>query len=211
MILNEKLKKYIENNVFPQYEKNESGHKIDHINYVIDRCFELSKDEDVNFDMLFTIAAYHDIGHHIDARNHEMISAQIMYEDKNLKEFFTEEQLIIIKEAIEDHRASSKTEPRSIYGKIVSSADRNISVDESLKRVYFYSIEHFSELSEDEHIERCYSHMLDKFGENGYTKFFFKDEKYECYLKVLRNLLNNKEEFVARLRKIISELKDSCK
>lgn len=207
MILNKKLKIYIENKVFPQYEKNENGHKIDHINYVIDRCFELSKDEDINFDMLFTIAAYHDIGHHIDAKNHEIISAQIMYEDEKLKEFFTKEQLIIIKEAIEDHRASSKKEPRSIYGKIVSSADRNISVDESLKRVYFYSIEHFRELSEDEHIERCYSHMLDKFGENGYTKFFFKDEKYEYYLEVLRNLLNNKDEFVARLRKIISEIK----
>ena len=31
--------------------------------------------------MLYTIAAYHDIGHHIDAKNHEIVSAKIMYED----------------------------------------------------------------------------------------------------------------------------------
>lgn len=207
MILNEELKIYIENNVFPQYDKNENGHKIDHINYVINRCFELCKDKDIDFNMLFTIAAYHDIGYHIDSTNHEIISAQIMYEDENLKNFFDEKQLKIMKEAIEDHRASLDREPRSIYGKLVSSADRNINVDESLRRIYFYSIEHFNELNEDETIEECYKHTLKKFGKNGYANFFLEDEKYENYLKELRYLLNNKEEFIVRLRKIISEIK----
>lgn len=203
MILNNELKMYIENNIFPKYERNEKGHQIDHINYVINRCFELCKNKDIN--MLYTIAAYHDIGHYIDSKNHERISAQIMYEDKNLRNFFDEQQLKIMKEAIEDHRASLDREPRSIYGKLISSADRNIDVDESLRRIYFYSIEHFSELSEEETIEECYNHTLKKFGNDGYANFFLEDKNYEDYLKELRDLLNNKNEFVLRLRKIISK------
>lgn len=88
--------------------------------------------------MIYTIAAYHDIGHHIDSKNHEIISADIMSKDENLKQFFTDEELIVIKDAIEDHRASSKEDPRSIYGKIVSSADRNNTVEACLRRTYSY-------------------------------------------------------------------------
>ena len=88
--------------------------------------------------MAYTVASYHDIGHHIDAKNHETISAKIMYEVEKLKHFFSDEELLIIKEAIEDHRASADTCPRSIYGKIVSSADRNNTVNQCLVRSYFY-------------------------------------------------------------------------
>lgn len=87
MKINKDLKKYIEENIFPSYKKNDLGHNLDHIKYVIDRSFELvvQNDLDVNLDMVYTIAAYHDIGHHIDSKNHEIISADIMSKDKNLK------------------------------------------------------------------------------------------------------------------------------
>lgn len=45
--------------------------------------------------MVYVIAVYHDIGHHIDAKNHEIISAQILSEDKKLKKFFSEEYIMI--------------------------------------------------------------------------------------------------------------------
>lgn len=207
MIINNELKMYIENNIFPIYERNEKGHQIEHINYVINRCLELCKNNDIDINMLYVVAAYHDIGYYIDYKNHEIISAQIMYDDTNLKNFFNEQQLKTMKEAIEDHRASLDREPRSIYGKLLSSADRNINVDESLRRIYLYSIEHFSELSEDETIEECYNHTLKKFGEDGYSKFFLEDKKYEDYLKELNYLLNDKKEFIERLRKIIFDIK----
>lgn len=205
MNLNQELRKYVENNILPLYDKNENGHKIDHINYVINRCFELCNNLNVDINMLYVVAAYHDIGYHIDYKNHEKVSAKVMYGDKELKKFFDEKQLMIMKEAIEDHRASLNKEPRNIYGKLVSSADRNINVDESLKRIYYYSIEHFNELDEDKAIEECYQHALMKFGKNGYINFFFEDEKYKNYLKELNYLLNDKEKFIERLRKIISE------
>lgn len=206
MILNEKLMKYIENNIFPEYDKNDNGHKIDHIKYVINRCFKLSKDKDIDLNMLFVIASYHDIGHHINSKNHEIVSAQIMYKDEKLKNFFNKAQLKIMKEAIEDHRASLDREPRSIYGKIISSADRNVDVDESLRRIYIYSIENLKNLTRTEHIEECYKHVLKKFGKNGYSKFFFEDKEYENYLDELQYLLNNKEEFIIRFNKIISKM-----
>ena len=92
MQINRELQAYIENNIFPEYEKNEKGHGIDHIKYVIERSFQLVKENslDVNPNMVYTIASYHDIGHHIDSKTHEIISADIMSKDKNLSRFFYE-------------------------------------------------------------------------------------------------------------------------
>ena len=44
IMINQELKDYIENNIFPEYNKNEIGHGIEHIKYVIDRSFELVKE-----------------------------------------------------------------------------------------------------------------------------------------------------------------------
>ena len=135
MQINKKLQDYIENNIFPSYKKNDLGHNLDHVKYVIERSLKFaSKVTNINYDMVYTIAAYHDIGHYIDAKNHEKISAEMLLADKNLRTFFSEDEIKIMSEAVYDHRASLEGEPRSIYGKIVSSADRNTLVDVPLKR-----------------------------------------------------------------------------
>lgn len=86
--INESLKKYIEEVIFSQYELNDMGHNINHIMYVIDRSLKFASEvEDINLDMVYTIAAYHDIGHHIDANNHEVVSAKILGEDEKLKKY----------------------------------------------------------------------------------------------------------------------------
>ena len=195
--INMNLQKYIEEFIFPEYDKNEKAHAINHIKYVIRRSFELIKQNelDVNSDMVYTIAAYHDIGHHIDSKKHEIVSAQIMMNDNNLKKFFSEEKLLIIKEAIEDHRASADHLPRSIYGKIVSSADRNNTVEQCLERSYYYGKKLNPEFSDRELYERAFEHLNLKFGENGYAKFFLKDSEYEGFLKEIREVLKDKEEF----------------
>lgn len=192
-----KIKEYIETYLFPEYFKNEEGHGINHINYVIRRSFELIEQNnlDVNHNMVYVIAAYHDIGHHIDRKKHEQISADIMSKDEKLKEFFTDEELKIIKEAIEDHRASSEHEPRTIYGKIVSSADRNNTVEQCLERTYTYAKKQESHLNNRQMFERAYEVLNNKFGYNGYAKFYFKDKEYEDFLKDIRKLLEDKENF----------------
>ena len=207
--MNKDLIKYIEENIFPEYSKNESGHGIDHIKYVIKRSFDIVSQNklDVNLDMVYIIAAYHDIGHHIDSKNHEKVSAEIMSKDKELERFFNDEELKIIKEAIEDHRASSDHEPRSIYGRIVSSADRNNTVEDCLRRTYTYGLKLDPKSSDDELFERAYNVLLNKFGENGYAKFFFKDNEYEQFLKDIRKLLKDKEKYIETQREYIMKLK----
>ena len=208
MKVNEDLKKYIEENIFPEYSKNEKAHNLEHIQYVINRSFKFADTcENINDDMVYTIAAYHDIGHHIDSKRHEIISGEIMSKDNHLKKFFSEEQLQIIREAIEDHRASSNHEPRSIYGKIVSTADRNNTVEACLRRSYTYNKKLHPDFSDEQTFEDAYQHLVMKFGENGYAKFFFQDEEYEQFLKEIRTLLSNKKQFINTQREYIHELK----
>ena len=210
-MVNKELKKYIEENIFPEYSKNEKGHGIDHIKYVIDRSFELveENDLDVNPDIVYTVASFHDIGHHIDSKTHEIISADIMSKDKELPKFFSEEELKLIKEAIEDHRASAKDEPRSIYGRIVSSADRNNNVEACLRRTYTYGKKLNPEATDEELFERAHTVLVNKFGEDGYAKFYFKDTKYEEFLKKLRSLLSDKDKYIETQRQYIKKLKDN--
>lgn len=153
--VNKELINYIEKNVFPVYEKDNSGHGMDHIEYVIRRSLKLANQFDnINLDMVYAIAAYHDLGHHIDKDNHEILSAQMFCDNNIMEEFFTDEERIIIKEAIEDHRASLDGEPRSNYGKIISSADRNVDMDSILRRIHEYSEKHYSHYTLEEMIER---------------------------------------------------------
>lgn len=204
-MIREGLKKYIENEIFKSYEKNDDAHKLDHIMYVIDRSFMFaSRVPDINMEMVYVIAAYHDIGHYIDAENHEKISGKMLLEDKNLRKFFSEEEIKIMSEAVSDHRASSKNEPRSIYGKIVSSADRNVLIEVPLKRTYSYRKKHSPNLSLDEIIEESRLHLLDKFGKNGYatTKMYFEDEDYKKFLEDITELASNKEEFKRRFLEV---------
>ncbi len=204
-MIREELKNYIENEIFKSYEKNDDAHKLDHIMYVIDRSFMFaSRVHDINMEMVYVIAAYHDIGHYIDAENHEKVSGKMLLEDKNLRKFFSEEEIKMMSEAVSDHRASSKNEPRSIYGKIVSSADRNVLIEVPLKRTYSYRKKHSPNLSLDEIIEESRLHLLDKFGKNGYatTKMYFEDEDYKKFLEDITELASNKEEFKRRFLEV---------
>lgn len=204
--MNEELIKYIENEILPLYKRNEEGHGEKHIKTVIRRSLELSKDYDVNIDMVYTIAVYHDLGHYIDRKTHEIISAEMFMKDEKIKKFFTVEQQNIIKEAIEDHRASSDHKPRSIYGMIVSTADRTImNIDDTIYRTYSYGIKNFPELSEEQQIERIYNHLIQKYGDNGYAKIYLKDREFEESLQLLRQALLDKEQFIERVKMVIEK------
>ena len=208
MEINSELKEYIKNKIFPVYSKNDQGHDLKHIKYVINRSLKFANTvPGINYNIVYTVAAYHDIGHHINPKQHELISAEIMYNDEKLKDFFDDKERQIIKEAIEDHRASSNHEPRSIYGKIVSTADRNNTVEDCLRRSYCYNKKLHPEYNDEQVFEDCHYHLNDKFGENGYAKFFFKDEEYEKFLKEIRELLSDKNIFIERQKKYINELK----
>ena len=122
-----------------------------------------------------------------------------------MKNYFTNDQVKIIKEAIEDHRASLEYEPRSIYGKIVSSADRNTSVEMSLKRSHDFQIKDNPNSPFEVLVENSYQKLNSKFGTGGYAKMYIKDQLYEDYLKEMQNLLSNKDNF-AKAYKLVNNL-----
>ena len=205
--MNKELVDYIEREIFPLYNKNEEGHGLKHIETVIERSLKFAKDYDVNIDMVYTIAAYHDLGHHIDRKRHEIISAQIFMEDENMKNWFSDEQRKIIKEAIEDHRASSNHEPRTIYGKIVSTADRNIiDIDNSIRRSYSYGKRNYQGITEEEQIQRVYEHLKDKYGEDGYAKVYLEDKEFDEAMKEFGKALKDKDSFIQRIRKVVKDM-----
>ena len=43
---------------------------------------------------------------------------------------------------------------------------------------------------------RAYDVLQNKFGENGYAKFYFKDSQYENILIELRALLQDKDKYI---------------
>ena len=205
--INLELKKYIETKIFPLYERNEPSHGIKHIHTVINRSLHIAKEYEVNKNIVYTVAAYHDLGHYINPKIHEKLSAEIFMKDDKIKKWFTEEEIQIIKEAIEDHRASSNHEPRSIYGKIVSTADRTIkSIDVCIKRAYTYYINNFPSIPKKEQIQKVYEHLNDKYGPNGYAKTYLYDEEFEFAKKKFIEALSNKDNFIKRIENVIKNM-----
>ena len=192
-----KVRKYIETRILPQYEKL-SGHAGGHIEQVIDRSLEFAKQAPgVNLDMVYIIAAYHDLGRLIDNETHNIESAKMMRADKFLLENFTAEEVETMAEAVEDHRASLGHEPRSIYGKIVSSADRNPTVESMLERAYDYNKLLHPDYSEDEIIEDVRVHIREKYSPDGYAAktMYFKDPSFEKMLVKIEEITRTPESF----------------
>ena len=173
---------------------------LDHIETVIKRSFEIVKEFnlDVDKNMVYTIAAFHDIGYKENPDEHEEVSSEKFKQDKEIAKFFNNEQREVIAEAIVDHRASLEYEARSIYGKIVSSADRETSVNNMLTRSILYQADkHKAENPNIEQvIEYSYKKLSSKYGKGGYAKMYYPDKKYTDYLENMQELLENKEKFI---------------
>ncbi len=209
MNVDKNLQEYIEMNIIPLYANNFIGDEQDRIAYVMSRSKKIIEENvlEVDDNVLYTVISYHDIRKNNVEEGHELTSAEIMYADAFLKEFFTEEQRLIIKEAIEDQRANAQKEPRNIYGKILSSASRNSSIEQCLERSYNYGKKKNPNATDEEIYEGAYEALLNKFGENGYAKFYFKDSTYEHFLHDIRELLSDKDKFIDKQKKYILEIK----
>ena len=158
---------------------------------VISQSMELAENLDVNIDMVYAVAAYHDTGLCQDREHHHEASARIIREDRNLRKWFTEEQISVMAEAAEDHRASSDHEPRSIYGRIVAEADRCIDPMTIIQRTVQFGLDHYPELSREEHYRRMVAHLHEKYGRSGYLKLWFSDSPNARRLEELRNMMDD--------------------
>ena len=164
------MKKYIEECIIPRYNSFDAAHRCDHVRYVISQSLEFARHYDVNADMVYVIAAYHDTGLEVDRKTHHLESGRIVREDPRLRQWFTPEQIEVMAQAVEDHRASSDHEPRSIYGKIVAEADRQIDVETIIRRTVQYGLSHYPDLDKEGQWERTLEHLLEKYAEGGYLR-----------------------------------------
>lgn len=158
---------------------------------VISQSLELAARLDVNVDMVYAVAAYHDTGLCEGREHHHEVSARIVREDENLRQWFTDEQIAVMAEAVEDHRASSLHEPRSIYGRIVAEADRYIEPLDIIRRTIQYGLDHYPEKSREEHFKRMVAHLHEKYGRNGYLKLWFDESPNARRLEELRNIIED--------------------
>ncbi|MFI3320432.1 MAG: HD domain-containing protein [Rikenellaceae bacterium] len=208
----DELKRYLLREILPQYAQSDAydkGHNCDHIEAVVAGALELAEGYDVDCDMLYTAAIFHDLGLVEGRETHHITSARMLREDSFIQGYFTPEQITIISEAIEDHRASAKGEPRSMYGKILSSADRIINPDLIIMRAYYHSLKHFANYTLEEHIDRILEHIIAKYGDNGYIKIPILTRQNLDGLQQLRSMSHDEESFRKHCRRLI-ELEDSA-
>ncbi len=211
--MNDSLRQYIEEKILPRYDAFDAAHQRDHALKVIEESARLAKYYDVDADMVYVIAAYHDLGLEVDRETHHIESARIIREDKTLQKCFSPKQIEIMAEAAEDHRASNKHEPRSIYGKIIAEADRDIDGATIIRRTIQYGLKHYPTLDKEGHFERFLDHMANKYAEGGYLKLWIPESPNAAKLKEFQALLKNPETLQQlfdqewEMQRIIDEIK----
>lgn len=196
------LTHYIETEIIPRYEHFDKAHNLSHVQTVIEESLSLAAKYDVNESMAYTIAAYHDTGLCRDRATHHLLSGEILEQDETLRQWFSEEEIEIMKEAVEDHRASAEREPRSIYGKIVAEADRVIDPIITLRRTVQYGLKQKPEAEKEWHYQRFHQHLMEKYAPGGYLKLWFPESKNAERLKELQKIIADE----AQLRSIFQQL-----
>lgn len=196
IVINAELQKYVEQNIIPQYDSFDKAHQRDHVLMVIRQSMQLAAKLDVDADMAYTIAAYHDTGLCKGREHHHEVSAQIIRADQTLRQWFTEEQINIMADAAEDHRASSEHKPRTVYGCIVAEADRFIDADTIIRRTIQYGMDHYPSLDRQGHFQRMVSHLHEKYGRNGYLHLWFEDSPNAERLRHLQDIIDDEAELL---------------
>ena len=200
--MNTCLTLYIEREILPRYNGFDKAHREDHARMVIAQSLDIARHYALNIEMVYAIAAFHDLGLAIGRKTHHLESGRIVREDQRLHEWFTQEEIETMAQAVEDHRASSDHEPRSIYGKIVAEGDRYIEPEKIIERTVQYGLDHYPELDKEGHWQRTLDHLHEKYGEGGYLKLWFPESPNVERLNSLREIIKDEP----RLRRIFDRI-----
>ena len=197
MCIYKDLEQYVSQSILPQYDAFDGGHKRDHAEAVIRESLVLAREHGANEQMAYVIAAYHDLGLRYDRETHHIRSGEILMADERLRQWFTEEQLLIMREAIEDHRASGKNPPRTIYGAIVAEADRQIIPETVIARTMAYSAKLYPDGDFETLYARSREHLLEKYAEGGYMRLWLHSERNVRSLEDLRAIIRDENRLRA--------------
>ncbi len=185
------LMEFVEVNILPRYNAFDKAHNLSHANRVIRQSIDLARTMGADINMAYVIAAYHDLGLEGPRAVHHITSGKILLADKRLSKWFSPAQIQVMKEAVEDHRASASHAPRSLYGRIVAEADRDIDPETVIRRTVEFGLGHYPEKSKEEHWERFMEHMHNKYSSHGYIKLWLPGSDNEKKLKQLRDLIES--------------------
>lgn len=203
------IMEFVEQQILPRYTAFGESHGLRHVNRVIKNSLQLAKVTGADIDMVYVIAAYHDLGMEGPRAIHHITGGKILQADARLRRWFPKEKIKIMKEAVEDHRASTSRQPRSIYGKIVAEADRDIDTHEIFMRAIQYGMENDPEQNKERQWERFVSHMNEKYSIHGYIKLWIPNSPNEKKLKELRDIIENKPQLRQYFDNIYDELTHS--
>ena len=183
------LVEFIETQILPRYAAFDRAHNLEHVTRVIRNALDLVRITGADIDMVYCIAAYHDLGMSGPRAIHHITGGKLLAADARLKRWFTAEQIKIMREAVEDHRASASHAPRSLYGKIIAEADRDIDVDTIFRRAIDYGLANYPELDYEQQWQRFRQHMDEKYSVNGYIRLWIPGSPNERRLNELRNII----------------------
>ena len=216
---------YIYNDIASRYADFDPAHREDHVLTVISQAMTLLDrmpewlasqkdsgadvsqwDVPVRRDILLAAAACHDLGLINGRENHHLDSGKIIREDIRLREWFSQEEIETIAQAAEDHRASGKSAPRSIYGMLVAEADRVIDGDTIIRRTLQFGQKHYPELDREGHIERAVAHLREKYGRGGYLKLWIPWSDNAANLSALQEVIADDAAIYDKVSVIYNQL-----
>lgn len=183
------LVEFVEQNILPQYANFDKAHGLSHVMAVIRRSIDLVRSTGADINMVYVVAAYHDLGLSGPRAVHHLTSGKILQADSRLRRWFSDEQIKIMKEAVEDHRASASRQPRSIYGKIVAEADRCLEPETVIRRTVLFGLSNYPGLDREGQWQRMKKHVAEKYSVNGYIKLWIQGSENERQLNTLRSII----------------------
>lgn len=197
---------FIETNILPKYNEFGRSHGVGHVQRVIANALVLAKKTGADVNMVYAAAAYHDLGMSGPRAIHHITGGKILAADARLKKWFTPDQIRVLKEAVEDHRASASHEPRSIYGKIVAEADRDLNPDTVFSRAVEYGLEHYPQYDRERQWERFNQHMEEKYSDTGYIRLWIPNSPNEAYIKQVRDIIKDKRKLRAEFERWFDQI-----
>ena len=199
------LVEFVETNILPQYAQFDSAHNMEHVTRVIRNALDLVRQTGADINMVYVIAAYHDLGMSGPRAIHHITGGKILASDARLKKWFSSEQINIMKEAVEDHRASASHAPRSLYGKIIAEADRDIIPDVVFSRTIAFGLANYPQLDYEQQWQRFREHMEQKYSAEGYIRLWIPGSPNEKRLAELRAIIASPDQLRRHFDRLYEE------
>lgn len=196
------IMEFVERNILKRYNAFDAAHNMTHVNRVIKASVQLARKMGADINMAYVVAAYHDLGLEVERATHHIESGKILKADRRLDKWFSAQQIEIMRQAVEDHRASASRAPRNIYGKIVAEADRDLEPMSVIRRTIQFGLAHYPEKTKEEHWDRFVEHLQQKYSSAGYIKLWIAGSDNEQNLRELRRIINDRQQ----LRQIFEQI-----